>query len=59
VGSQVSVHVEDDGVGFDPASASVSGLEGLRGRVEQVGGEVDVASLPGAGTRVTVRVPGA
>jgi signal transduction histidine kinase len=59
VGSQVSVHVEDDGVGFDPASVSVSGLEGLRGRVEQVGGEVDVASLPGAGTRVTVRVPGA
>jgi signal transduction histidine kinase len=59
VGSQVSVHVEDDGVGFDPAAVSVSGLEGLRGRVEQVGGEVDVASLPGAGTRVTVRVPGA
>jgi signal transduction histidine kinase len=55
----VSVHVEDDGVGFDTAAVSVSGLEGLRGRVEQVGGEVDVASLPGAGTRVTVRVPGA
>jgi signal transduction histidine kinase len=58
VGSQVSVHVEDDGVGFDPAAVSVSGLEGLRGRVAQVGGEVDVASAPGSGTRVTVRVPG-
>ena len=58
VGAQVSVHVEDDGVGFDPATVTVSGLEGLRGRVAQVGGEVDVASVPGAGTRVTVRVPG-
>ena len=58
VGSQVSVHVEDDGVGFDPAAVPSSGLEGLRDRVEQVGGEVDVASVPGTGTRVTVRVPG-
>ncbi len=59
VGSQVSVHVEDDGVGFDPSAVTVSGLAGLRGRVAQVGGEVDVASAPGSGTRVTVRVPGA
>ncbi len=54
---QVSVHVEDDGVGFDPASALGSGLDGLRGRVAQVGGVVDVASAPGEGTRVTLRVP--
>ncbi|MDP5184277.1 sensor histidine kinase [Blastococcus sp. BMG 814] len=54
----VSVHVEDDGVGFDPAHARGSGLDGLRGRVVSVGGELDVASSPGAGTRVTVRVPG-
>jgi signal transduction histidine kinase len=58
VAGQVSVHVEDDGVGFDPAAVAGAGLEGLRGRVEQVGGEVDVASAPGEGTRVTVRVPG-
>ncbi|MGY1774927.1 sensor histidine kinase [Geodermatophilus sp. SYSU D00804] len=58
VGGQVSVNVEDDGVGFDPSSVAVSGLDGLRGRVAQVGGEVDVASVPGSGTRVTVRVPG-
>lgn len=58
VGGQVSVHVEDDGIGFDPAAVTVSGLEGLRGRVAEVGGQVDVASAPGSGTRVTVRVPG-
>ena len=54
---QVSVHVEDDGVGFDPTSVQGTGLEGLRGRVAQVGGAVDVASSPGEGTRVTLRVP--
>ncbi|WP_409332610.1 sensor histidine kinase [Trujillonella humicola] len=58
IGGQVSVHVEDDGVGFDSTAVTGAGLEGLRGRVEQVGGEVDVASAPGEGTRVTVRVPG-
>ena len=56
---QVSVHVEDDGVGFDPSAAAGAGLEGLRSRAAQVGGEMDVVSAPGAGTRVTVRVPGA
>jgi signal transduction histidine kinase len=56
-GSQVSVHVEDDGVGFDPASAAGVGLAGLRDRAEEVGGVVDVVSSPGEGTRVTVRVP--
>jgi signal transduction histidine kinase len=55
--AQVSVHVEDDGVGFDPASAPGVGLAGLRDRAEQVGGAVDVVSAPGEGTRVTVRVP--
>jgi signal transduction histidine kinase len=55
-GRQVSVHVEDDGVGFDPASAAGVGLAGLRDRAEEVGGAVDVVSAPGEGTRVTVRV---
>jgi signal transduction histidine kinase len=54
---QVSVHVEDDGVGFDPDSAAGVGLAGLRDRAAEVGGTVDVVSAPGEGTRVTVRVP--
>jgi signal transduction histidine kinase len=53
----VSVHVEDDGVGFDPAASTGVGLAGLRDRAEEVGGAVDVRSAPGEGTRVTVRVP--
>jgi signal transduction histidine kinase len=55
--SQVSVHVEDDGVGFDPTASPGVGLAGLRDRAEEVGGAVDVTSVPGEGTRVTVRVP--
>lgn len=55
--AQVSVHVEDDGVGFDPAAVLGVGLTGLRDRAEEVGGAVDVTSAPGEGTRVTVRVP--
>ncbi|MQA32151.1 sensor histidine kinase [Modestobacter roseus] len=54
---QVSVHVADDGVGFDPATAPGVGLAGLRDRAAEVGGAVDVVSAPGQGTRVTVRVP--
>jgi signal transduction histidine kinase len=54
---QVSLHVEDDGIGFDGSAVRGSGLEGLRGRVAQVGGAVDVVSAPGEGTRVTLRVP--
>jgi signal transduction histidine kinase len=57
VGDAVSVHVEDDGVGFDVAGAAGVGLAGLRDRAEEVGGAVEVASVPGEGTRVTVRVP--
>ncbi|RBY77035.1 sensor histidine kinase [Blastococcus sp. TF02-09] len=55
--AQVSVHVEDDGVGFDPAVSVGVGLAGLRDRAQEVGGDVDVRSAPGEGTRVTVRVP--
>ena len=57
VGDVVAVNVEDDGVGFDPAGAVGIGLAGLRDRAAEVGGAVDVASAPGRGTRVTVRVP--
>ena len=59
----VRVEVGDDGVGFAPAATAAAGsspgfgLAGMRGRVRDVGGDLDVASAPGRGTRVTVRVP--
>jgi len=51
------VEVSDDGSGFDPAAASGFGLSGMRDRVADVGGDMDVETGPGRGTRIRVRVP--
>lgn len=54
----VEIVIEDDGVGFDPARVSAGrGLTGMRERVKMLGGELDVASQPGQGSRVAARVP--
>jgi PAS domain S-box-containing protein len=50
------VEVADDGVGgADPLRGS--GLRGLADRVAALSGELDVASPPGAGTRVRAEIP--
>lgn len=59
----VELAVEDDGRGFPPerlADRLADGHVGLasqRVRVEAAGGTMDVASAPGEGTRVAIRVP--
>ncbi|GAB3963578.1 sensor histidine kinase [Actinoallomurus acanthiterrae] len=53
----VRLEVRDDGVGFTPGASSGFGLHGMRERVGQVGGTLDVRSEPGAGTAVVVEVP--
>lgn len=51
--------VADDGTGFDPAQVNGGyGLRGMRGRILQAGGSFDVRTEPGAGTGLTVEVPG-
>ena len=55
----VRLTVTDDGKGFDPgATHGGYGLTGMRDRVSQVGGTVEVASVPGRGTEVSAEVPG-
>jgi signal transduction histidine kinase len=50
--------VADDGAGFDPATTPRgSGLQNMADRLEAVGGSVEVASSPGAGTTITGRIP--
>jgi signal transduction histidine kinase len=52
--------VEDNGVGFDPANRAKLGHQGLsnvRGRTEQMGGELELDGRPGEGARIIVRVP--
>jgi signal transduction histidine kinase len=50
--------ISDDGQGFDPgAEHGGFGLAGMRERVELAGGELQIESTPGSGTRVLASVP--
>jgi signal transduction histidine kinase len=50
--------VEDDGVGFDPATVQRgAGLDNLEGRMAALGGTLRIDSRPGRGTRVTGHLP--
>ncbi len=55
---RLDVLVSDDGRGFDSAGRHGGfGLSGMRERVELVGGELQIESRPGSGTRVMASVP--
>jgi len=53
--------VEDDGIGFHESGVSSAfgslGLLGMKERAQFCGGNVEIISSPGKGTKVTVRVP--
>ena len=51
--------VKDDGPGFDPATTApgVGITRSIRGRVEAVGGSVEIVSSPGDGAEVRLVVP--
>jgi signal transduction histidine kinase len=49
----VTFEVTDDGSGFDPARTPLgTGLQGMRDRLEALGGTFEIDSSPGAGTTV-------
>jgi signal transduction histidine kinase len=55
----VRLTVADDGAGFDTSHVNGGyGLRGMRERVRQVGGTIQVRSAVGAGTEISVEVPG-
>jgi signal transduction histidine kinase len=61
---RVQVDVEDDGRGFDSSGDQSGdtyhyGLIGMRERVETAGGEFQIASSPGKGTKVRFTIPAA
>jgi signal transduction histidine kinase len=64
-GTDISISVRDDGVGFDVDEASLTAdgklgiTRSMRGRIEQVGGTMRIESAPGRGTEVEFRLPGA
>ncbi len=62
--SRIHVSVEDDGRGFDPEKAAATaakagefGLFSIRERLKQLGGNIEIESVPGHGTRVTLVAP--
>jgi two-component system sensor histidine kinase UhpB len=64
--SGVTFSLSDDGIGFVPphqlqefASRGHFGLLGMHERICQLGGKLDVSSMTGLGTRVTVSFPSA
>ncbi|MCP5536928.1 MAG: hypothetical protein H7A51_11945 [Akkermansiaceae bacterium] len=58
VAQQLQVSVCDNGCGFDLAAASTGqGLESIRNRAQEMGGDLDLDASPGEGTRVVLRVP--
>ena len=59
-GREVVIRVRDDGVGFvpeGPRKPSSYGLIGLRERASLLNGTVSIASAPGKGTKIVIRLP--
>jgi signal transduction histidine kinase len=57
-GGYLDFEVADDGVGFDPSAAGYgTGTQGMADRLAALGGELVVTSSPGAGTKVTGKIP--
>lgn len=57
-GELVTLTVEDDGIGFDPAARPVTslGLTLMRERMLQLGGSLAIESAPGQGTHVAAEL---
>lgn len=60
--SAVSLEIQDNGCGFEPASAGLAaeghfGILGMRERMEQIGGSLEVTTALGVGTTVAARLP--
>jgi signal transduction histidine kinase len=55
----LTVTVQDDGAGFDPAQSRGRGLGllSIEERVSELGGSVSISSQPGKGTVLSARVP--
>jgi signal transduction histidine kinase len=62
--TDVRLEVEDDGIGFDVGNLSLEpdslrgmGLLGMQERLELLGGELEIQSVVGSGTTLSIRVP--
>jgi signal transduction histidine kinase len=56
-GAAITLTVEDDGTGFNPARTRGLGLLGMEERVRQLGGRLEVRSSIGSGAVLTATLP--
>jgi signal transduction histidine kinase len=60
-GARIELSIEDDGVGIRPEALSGDGrgygLQIMRERAEEVGGNLEISTAAGKGTRISVRMP--
>jgi signal transduction histidine kinase len=60
----VVIDITDDGIGFDMVEATLSpdtqrglGLMGMLERIELIGGQMEIDTAPGYGTKIHIEVP--
>jgi signal transduction histidine kinase len=54
----LGIVIDDDGAGFDPRSANAGcGLSNMRNRMKAIGGDLQLESQAGKGTRIRIDVP--
>ncbi|CCG03679.1 sensor histidine kinase [Blastococcus saxobsidens] len=56
-GGDVELRIRDAGTGVEPGRPAGVGLQAMRERADELGGNVVVESVPGRGTTVTARLP--
>jgi signal transduction histidine kinase len=58
-GRRIHLHIQDNGVGFDPRQVPNNrfGLQGIRKRASLMGGSAQIDSARGTGTRIDVDLP--
>jgi NarL family two-component system sensor histidine kinase LiaS len=58
-GDTVRLGIKDNGIGFDTLVKKQAsyGMTNMEERVNELGGSLNIASAPGKGTRIEIRVP--
>lgn len=55
---EITVMVEDDGTGFDESKVAHGlGIKQIRTKIKNIGGQVDIDSMTGRGTIVSIEIP--